>query len=94
MFEDADNIYEYILSKISHIIREEETNIRNPISPGARLEPTLLFLLTGMSYSRLAYATRIHETTLGKNIPEVCDAIYMYAMRDEFVKTPTTEMNI
>ena len=82
--------YEYILSKISPIIRKEQTNMRNPISPGARLEATLLFLLSGMSYSRLAYVTRIHETTLGKIIPEVCDAIYM-AMREEFVKTPTTE---
>ena len=35
--------------------------------------------------------TRIHETSLCKIIPEVCDAIYS-CFKGEYLKTPTSEV--
>ena len=44
-------------------------------------------------YSRLQYMTRIHECTLGKIIPEVCEAIYE-CLGKEYLKTPSTMTNL
>lgn len=41
-----------------------------------RLETTLRFLATGETYRSLMYATRIHESTISRFIPEVCQTIY------------------
>ena len=68
--------FEFILSKVRPKIEKIDTDLREAIDAGARLEATLLYLITGDTYSRLQYMTRIHQSTLGKIIPEVCQAIY------------------
>ena len=61
-------IFDYILERITPIIQKEETHLRETIPAGARLEATLLFLITGNYYSRLQNITRIRESTLGRFI--------------------------
>ena len=56
-------VFDFILRRITPIIEKQETHLRQTISPGARLEATLLFLITGEHYSRLQHLTRIHEST-------------------------------
>ena len=54
-------IYEFILERIKSKIEKKDTHFRVPIAAGARLEATLLFLVTGRSYSRLQYLNRIEK---------------------------------
>ena len=82
-------VFDFILKRITPIVEKQETHLRQTISPGARLEATLLFLITGDYYSRLQHLTRIHESTLGRFIPEICEAIYT-ELGNEYLKTPTT----
>ena len=56
-------VFDFILKRITPIVEKQETHLRQTISPGARLEATLLFLITGDYYSRLQHLTRIHEST-------------------------------
>ena len=82
-------VFDFILKRITPIVEKQETHLRQTISPGARLEATLLFLITGDYYSRLQHLTRIHQSTLGRFIPEICEAIYS-ELGNEYIKTPTT----
>ena len=82
-------IYDYILDKITPLIMKDDLHMRQTIPPGARFEATLLYLINGDYYSRLQHLTRIHETTLGRFIPEVCEAIYS-ALGREFIALPST----
>ena len=82
-------IFDFILKRITPIIKNHDTHLRETISPGARLEATLLFLITGDYYSRLQHLTRIHESTLGRFIPDICEAIYR-ELGNEYIKTPKT----
>ena len=65
-----------ILQYISPKIEKTETNMRDAISLCARLEATLLYLSTGMSYTRMQYYTRISKQSLSIIISETCRAIY------------------
>ena len=69
-------IYETILAGIEDKIEKKRTNMRPPIPAGARLLATLLYLIEGKTYSRLQWSTLIDQTTLGKIIPETCQAIF------------------
>ena len=84
-------VFDMLLSRVTPLIEKQHTRLRESISAGARLEATLLFLLSGMNYSKLQMETRIHETSLSKIIPEVCDAIYS-CFKGEYLKTPTSEV--
>ena len=72
-------------------VQKEETHLRTPISPGARLEATLLYLITGIPYSRLAFQTRISEQALGKIVPETCEAIYS-CLKDQYLQVSFVEL--
>ena len=84
-------LFEMILRKIEPLIGRKETLMRDTISSGARLEATLLFLASGMSYERLKYTTRISAQSLGI-IPETCEAIFA-ALKDEHLKVMNTLFN-
>lgn len=43
-----------------------------------RLEVNLRFLATGETYRSLMYATRIHESTISRIVPEICQVIYSH----------------
>ena len=63
--------------------------MRSSISPGERLEATLLFLANGSSYSALKFLTRISQPSLSAIIPETCTAIYE-ALKSEYLKVSLT----
>ena len=65
-----------LLKRIHPYIVKEDTQLRESISPGARLEATLRFLAAGGSYASLQYSTRISKQSLCLIIPETCEAIY------------------
>ena len=92
----APETFNYILQKIEPNISKKDTIFRLSIPAAARLEATLLFLATGESYARLEYFTRIDETTLGKIIPEVCEAIYSCLGKDliNFPRTADEWQNV
>ncbi len=79
-----------LLFKIRPSIEGQTTHLRKPISPEEKLAVTLRFLATGESYNSLQYQFRIHETTISKFIPKVCDGIYN-ALKDEYFTCPNTE---
>ncbi|KAF2896697.1 hypothetical protein ILUMI_09478 [Ignelater luminosus] len=80
----------YILSLVTKDIAKQETFMRDSISAQNRLEVTLRFLAAGKSFRSLMYSTRIHESTISRFVPEVCDAIYS-SLKTQFLRTPTTE---
>ena len=59
--------------------------MRDSISAEARLEATLLFLSTGVSYSALQYPTRISKQSLSEIVPDTCQAIYD-VLKDEYLQ--------
>lgn len=73
-----------LLEMVSPLIKKEDTNMRESISPGERLALTLRFLATGDSFMSLQYLFRIPQSTISKIIPEVCDAIYKVLLSDYF----------
>jgi hypothetical protein len=74
-----------LLKKIGPLIEKQNTNMRDSIHPGARLEATLRWLVSGGSYTALQYSTRISKQSLSKIIPETCDAIYV-SLKEEYLK--------
>ena len=79
------NLFDSLLRKITQIIEKEDTILRDSISPGARLEATLLFLNSGCSYTSLQYSTRISKSALSSIIIETCEAIYT-VLKDDYLK--------
>ena len=77
--------FNLILERVAPIIEREETVMREPISPGARLEATLRFLATGKSYADLQYSTRISKQRLSVIIHETCEMIYS-VLKDLYLK--------
>ena len=78
-------MFQKILDKVSSKIPRENTVLRNSVSAGARLEAIMLYLSSGLNYSRLQYQTMIHHSTLSLIIPETCDAIFD-ALKDDALK--------
>ena len=77
--------FELLLEKVTPFIEKEDTHLRDSIPAGARLEATLLFLISGLSYSRLQFETRISVSSLSSIIPETCKAIFQ-SLKDDFMK--------
>ena len=74
-------IYEFILERIKSKIEKKDTHFRVPIAAGARLEATLLFLVTGRSYSRLQYLNRIEKNTLEKQLKNLLSSTIYQLMQ-------------
>ena len=68
--------FDHLLSLVKDKLKEEETNMRKPISPGERLLITLRYLCTGMSHQALCYSFRVGKQTVSNIIKETCDALY------------------
>ncbi|XP_031329240.1 protein ALP1-like [Photinus pyralis] len=81
--------FEYLLSLISNEICKQDTLMRECIPSRSKLEVTLRFLATGETYRSLMYTTRIHETTISRFIPEVCQAIVL-KLKPIYLKAPRT----
>ena len=63
---------------------------REAISPGERMCVTLRYLASGDSHISHAASYRISQTTVGRLIPETCDALWDILIREGFMKVPKT----
>lgn len=85
------NSFYTLVSKVEGYIQRQDTNMRQSISPAARVEATLRYLATGCCYTSLQYSTRISKQSLSIIIPETCDAIYE-ALKDDYMKVSYVEV--
>lgn len=67
--------FDYLLEKVSPIIKKCDTNFREAIHPRVKLLVTLRYLATGDSYYSLMYLFRVSEPSISQLIPEVCRAL-------------------
>ncbi|KAB0805427.1 hypothetical protein PPYR_02397 [Photinus pyralis] len=79
----------YLLALVKDDITKQDTHLRECIPARSKLQVTLRFLATGETFRSLMYATRIHETTISRFIPEVCNAIVL-KLKPNYLKTPNT----
>ncbi|KAJ8043856.1 hypothetical protein HOLleu_11140 [Holothuria leucospilota] len=70
------HLFSYLEQQVTPLIAKQNTRFRPSISPGERLAVTIRFLATGETYRSLAFQFRLGETTIGKIVPETCDALY------------------
>ena len=71
-----------LLSLVTPIIEKQDTIMRTAITPHERLTCTLRYLATGRSYEDLKFSCLISPQTLGRIIPETCNAIYEVLKKD------------
>ena len=57
-------------------IKKKSTIMRDLIPPNINLAATIRFLSAGDNYAELQHIFRIHQSTISKFIPEVCEVIY------------------
>uniref|UniRef100_A0A182RWH6 DDE Tnp4 domain-containing protein n=1 Tax=Anopheles funestus TaxID=62324 RepID=A0A182RWH6_ANOFN len=80
--------FDWLLDKISHKIKREDTNMRLSITPRERLLITLRFLATGETYSSLSFLFRVGVSTISSIVPEVCECLIQ--VLQDYVKLPNT----
>lgn len=78
-----------LLSKISPLIKKNDTVMRKAIPACERLAVTLRFLASGDTFKSLSVVFRIAPNTISLIIPEVCDAIYK-TLKDEYLQVTYT----
>ena len=78
-----------LLQKIRPFIEKQDTMMRQAVPAKVRLMITLRYLTSGANYRVLEDIFRVDSTTIGKIIPEVCNAIWD-CLAHEHVKCPTT----
>ena len=69
-------VFYELLREIEPSIRKQNTVMQDSLPPDMKLTATIRYLATGACYTDLRYLFRIHQSTLSKVIPEVCEAIY------------------
>ena len=69
---------------------KKSANMRSPISAEEKLAITLRYLATRESLNSLKYQVRVHETTTGKFIIPVCEAMYN-VLAPDYMKCPSSK---
>ncbi|KAM3966299.1 LOW QUALITY PROTEIN: uncharacterized protein ACR2FA_012601 [Aphomia sociella] len=87
-----EKTYITLLSKVTPLIKKQDTIMRTAISPHERLTVTLKFHATGRPYECLKYSALISPQALNKIIPETCAAIYKVLQKD-YLKFPNSSEN-
>ena len=64
--------------------------MRKTITAEERLAVTLRFLAAGNTCSDLAFTFRMHTSTIGGIIPEVCQTLY-HGLKSEYLRLPNTK---
>ena len=72
----SPDVFDELLNLIEEDITRQNTHLRESIPATVKLAATIRFWATGDIYSDLQYQFRVHQSTLGQFIPEVCDAIF------------------
>ena len=78
-------LFDFILTRIEHRIKKQDSNFKKTLDPGLKLAVTLRFLATGEAYKSLATAFRIGRNTICLFVPEVCEAIIDELMEETIV---------
>ena len=78
------------MENIRPLITKQTTRLRKPIPAEQKLAITIRYLATGESFASLMYQYRVHESTISKFIPEVCQAIFE-TLKDQYLHLPTTK---
>lgn len=86
MDEDA---FSHLVDRVTPYVHKSDTNMRQAITPAERLAVTLRFLATGETFQSLQLSTRISACTIGRIVPEMCDALYTVLKKD-FIKVIRT----
>ncbi|XP_072395514.1 uncharacterized protein [Diabrotica undecimpunctata] len=81
--------FDQLLSLIESSIQYQDTVMREASPAKIKLEVTLTYLATGMSYRSLSHLYRVPKPTISKFIPKVCRRIY--AALKQYIKVPNTE---
>ena len=71
----ADN-FDELLSLIESSIQRQDTIMREALPAKIKLEITLTYLATGMSYRSISHFYRVSKSSISQLIPQVCRAIY------------------
>ena len=69
-------IFDNLLNLIERDSKKKGIIMRDTKPPNNKLAATLTFLSTGANYAELQHIFRIHQSTISKFIPEVCETIY------------------
>ena len=77
--------YNELLGLIKEDISKVTTHLREVIPPKIKLAITIRFLATGNSDQGLSTCFQVHKSTIGKFVPEVCDALYR-KLKDNYLK--------
>nr|XP_039261621.1 uncharacterized protein LOC120337796 [Styela clava] len=68
--------FNILVSKITPFVKKRrDTNSRKYIRVEERLVVTLRYLATGLSFRQMTFDFRMGETTIGKIVEEICEAI-------------------
>ena len=70
------DMFDILLSLVTPKIQQQDTIMRQALPARIKLEITLDFLSSGISYRRLSHFYRVSRCAIGKFIPEVCVEIY------------------
>ena len=70
------DMFDILLSLVTPKIQQQDTIMRQALPARIKLEITLDFLSSGISYRRLSHFYRVTRCAIGKFIPEVCVEIY------------------
>lgn len=73
----SPDVFDELLNLIKEDFTRQNTHMRESILAALKLAATTRFLATGENYSDLQYQFRVHQSTVGQFIPEVCDAIFI-----------------
>ncbi|XP_044760175.1 protein ALP1-like [Coccinella septempunctata] len=82
--------FEYILNKISTLIRKKNTTFKEAVSPKEKLAVCLRFLATGDSFKTISYSYRLGHSTVQSIVKDVSNAI-ITTMKSEHLPLPTVE---
>lgn len=76
---------------ISHRIRRQDTTMRAAIPPDTRLCVALHFLVTGMSFTTLAYIYALGRKTVSDIVYDTCEALYEI-LQPIYLRMPESQM--
>ncbi len=82
-------MFDELVQHVGPRITGPGTNYHQSLLPGLKVALTLWYLATGDSYQSMAYAYRVHHTTVSLIVPDVCQAI-VDEFKEEVFQTPTT----
>lgn len=68
-------LFDELLSLVKVSIQRQDTIMRDALPAKIKLEITLTYLATGMSFRSLSHLYRVSKPSISKLIPEVCQAI-------------------